>query len=148
MCPGRHNVSTSNNAEAHGQSQTYPDDVPLPLGAKEVEKLAEIMDEARDLHPLRLSISADSLRGLQEVFDLREAGLEERSSVSSKHFAKRNGRTRTSGSESSTSVFSFSMASQIPVRGDQREALSAVRTAAAVIEAGTSTHPFSRARSS
>ena len=68
---------------------TYADNIPLTLGAKEVEELAEIVNEARNLHPLRLSISADSLRGLKKVLDLGEAGLVERSSISrDTHFAK------------------------------------------------------------
>ena len=57
---------------------TYADNIPLTLGAKEVEELAEIVNEARDLHPLRLAVPSDGLRRLQEVLNLREARLEAR----------------------------------------------------------------------
>lgn len=75
------------------------------------------MDEAGDLHPLGLPIPANRLRGLQKVLYLREAGLEEQRGPMSAPAAlpsKDRRRRLTSGSESSTSVFSFSIASQMP----------------------------------
>lgn len=45
------------------------------LGAEEVEQLSEVMNEAGDLHPLRLAVPTNGLCGLQEVLDLGELSL-------------------------------------------------------------------------
>lgn len=50
---------------ADNEEDTYTDDVPLALRAEDVEELAEVMDKARDLHPLRLAVPTDGLGGLE-----------------------------------------------------------------------------------
>ncbi|PNY27089.1 hypothetical protein TCAP_02983 [Tolypocladium capitatum] len=55
--------------------ERIPDDVPLALGLElreEEHQLAQVVDEARDLHPPRLAVAADGLGGLQQVLNLRE----------------------------------------------------------------------------
>ena len=53
------------------------DDVPLALRAKEEQEFSQVVNESSNLHPLRLSVSSDGLRGLQQVFNLRNGRLEE-----------------------------------------------------------------------
>lgn len=53
----------------------YPNDIPLALAIKEVQELAEVVDKASDLHPLRLAISSDRLCCLEEMINLRQIGL-------------------------------------------------------------------------
>jgi pimeloyl-ACP methyl ester carboxylesterase len=48
---------------------------PLPVAAKEVEQLAEIVDETGDLHPVGLAVLAHGLGGLQQVLDLGSVGV-------------------------------------------------------------------------
>ena len=52
------------------------DDVPLAgRTGKEVEELAEVVDEPGELHPAWLAIAAHGFGGLKEVFDLRKGGV-------------------------------------------------------------------------
>ena len=53
------------------------DNVPLALRAKEEQEFSQVVNESGNLHPLRLSVSSDGLRGLQQVFNLRNGRLEE-----------------------------------------------------------------------
>jgi hypothetical protein len=82
------------------------------LRAKEIQKLAEVVYEPGDLHPFGLSVSPDGLGSLEEVLDLREFGLKDRLPRKSVRCSRES--SHTSGSESSTNVLSFSIASQIP----------------------------------
>lgn len=58
--------------EAAADGEGVPDDVPLPLGVVEEEEFAEIVDQAGELEPLGLSVSANGLGGLEQVLDLTE----------------------------------------------------------------------------
>lgn len=69
--------------------------------------------QSTDLHPLRLAVSPDGFRGLQEVLDLRYTRLQLKLASGYLGRVQRNAR-RTSGSESSTRVLSISIASQMP----------------------------------
>lgn len=97
------------------------------------------MDEARDLHPVGLPVPANGLRGLEEVLDLRKARLDRERTGSLSALAalltQDLQRGLTSGSESSTSVFSFSIASQMPAGAVSPDATATI--------AGT--YPFWRA---
>ena len=58
--------------------ESVPDDVPLALRAEEEQEFSKVVDETGDLHPFRLSVPSNGLRGLQQVFDLRDGRLGER----------------------------------------------------------------------
>lgn len=49
----------------------HPNDIPLALTIKEVQKLAKVMDKASDLHPFGLTITSDCLRCLKKMVNLR-----------------------------------------------------------------------------
>ena len=67
-----------------------------PLGlAQEAEDLAQVVDQAGEDEPAGMAVGPDGLGGLHQVFNLGEL---------------------VSGSLSSTSVFRYSIASQIPIR--------------------------------
>jgi hypothetical protein len=51
------------------------DDVPLALGVEEVQQLAKVVYQARELHPAWFSIFAHRLGSLQEMLDLGERGV-------------------------------------------------------------------------
>ena len=55
--------------------ESVPDDVPLTLGPKEEQEFSQVVNESGDLHPLRLSVSPDGFRGLQQMLDLRNGRL-------------------------------------------------------------------------
>jgi len=57
--------------------ESVPNDVPLALGSKEEEKFSQVVHESGDLHPFRLPILSNGLRGLQQVLDLRDGRLGE-----------------------------------------------------------------------
>ena len=61
---------SASDTGAQDELHTYADNIPLTLGAKEVEELAEVVHEAGELHPLGLPITTDGLRSLEEVLDL------------------------------------------------------------------------------
>ena len=42
---------------------------------EEEEQLPEIVDKPSNLHPLGFAIATDGLSGLEQMFDLRHAGL-------------------------------------------------------------------------
>ena len=50
-------------------------DVPLAPRVEEVEQLAQVVDQAGELHPAGLAVAADGLGGLEEVLDLRQRGV-------------------------------------------------------------------------
>lgn len=58
---------------AHGEG--IADNIPLATGVEEEEQFAEIVDQARELHPARLAVTPDGLGGLEEVVDLREGSV-------------------------------------------------------------------------
>ena len=60
-------------AQTNGEGITH--NIPLATGIEEVQQLAQVVEEPRQLHPARLAVAADGLCGLQEVVDLREAGV-------------------------------------------------------------------------
>jgi len=51
------------------------DDVPLTLRPKEEQEFSQVVNESGDLHPLRLSVSPNGFRGLQQMLDLRNGRL-------------------------------------------------------------------------
>jgi len=59
-----------------GLGQTYADDVPLTLTAKEEQEFAEIVDKSGHLHPFWFAIPSDGFCCLQKMFDLGQLGLE------------------------------------------------------------------------
>lgn len=65
----------SGGCESEVPYNTYTDNVPLTLGAKEEEELPEVVNETSYLHPFRLTVSPDGLGSLEEVLNLGEAGL-------------------------------------------------------------------------
>ena len=70
-----------------------------------------------NLHPIWFTISSNRFRSLEEMLDLGQASLLKlkMTSVMLKNYVGVDGEL-TSGSESSISVLSFSMASQTPIR--------------------------------
>lgn len=60
------------SGELAPDDECIADDVPLPLGAKEAEELAEVMDEPGELHPVGLAVPPDRLGRLEEVLDLTD----------------------------------------------------------------------------
>ena len=65
----------SEGMESNITGDTHADNVPLSLGAKEKEELADVMNKTRDLHPFRLAISPNGLSSLEEMLNLGEARL-------------------------------------------------------------------------
>ena len=58
---------------ADGEGVT--DNVPLAFGGEEIQQLAQVVDQARQLHPARLTVTTDGLGGLEQMLDLREGGV-------------------------------------------------------------------------
>lgn len=52
------------------EGKTYAHDIPLSVTTEEIQKLAKVVNESGDLHPLRFAISSDGLRSLQQVLEL------------------------------------------------------------------------------
>lgn len=61
--------------ETKTDGESVTNDIPLALCVEEVEQLAQVVDEAGQLHPAGLAVAADSFCGLEEVLDLGEAGV-------------------------------------------------------------------------
>jgi hypothetical protein len=72
MCPGK----TKSVPRNFSVGPIYPNDIPLTLAIEEIQELAEVVDEASDLHPLRLAITSDRFCCLKEMIDLRQIGLQ------------------------------------------------------------------------
>jgi hypothetical protein len=49
--------------------------VPLPLGTEEAHQLAQVVDQPRDLHPVRFAVPTDSLGCLEQVLNLPHGGV-------------------------------------------------------------------------
>lgn len=62
-------------AELGSDDERVAHDVPLTLGAEEAQQLAEIVDQARHLHPVRLAVPSDRLGRLEQVLDLADRGV-------------------------------------------------------------------------
>lgn len=103
----------SGGCESEVPCNTYADNVPLTLGAKEEEEFPEVVNETCYLHPFRLAVSPDGLSSLEEVLNLGEAGLYGVLAVTCGKLVRA---IPTSGSDSSTRVFKSSIASQTPIQ--------------------------------
>lgn len=58
--------------ERAADGERVADDVPLALRVVEEQQLAQVVDEARELHPARLAVAPDRLGALQQVLDLAQ----------------------------------------------------------------------------
>lgn len=61
--------------ELAAHDESVADNIPLTVGTEEAEKLAEIVDQTGELHPLGLAVSSNSLSCLKKVLNLSNRGV-------------------------------------------------------------------------
>jgi hypothetical protein len=101
--------------EFAADNEGVTDDIPLTIRTVEAQKFPEVMNETGHLHPVWLSVSTHSLGGLcgtRKVSALIPKGTRELNLTCNKCWIWDND---VSGSDSSTSVSNFSIASQIVI---------------------------------